>query len=130
MYNVSFFGSGETTGSVSKQPIRQVVTTDDEPVIATQPKEDTVCFRGVEKNDKKDSVAGKLVGGLTIAGLIVAGLACAHKYDVVGKLKDGKFKDYMRKTDVVTEPCHNACHKVKEFSIKYYNKVKDYFTKK
>lgn len=129
MYSVSFYGSGETTGSVSKKPIGQVVTTE-KPTLIETPKTDTVCFRGSDNAENKDSKTGKIIGGLALAGLVFAGLACAHKYDVVGKLKDGKFKDYLRKTDVVTEPCHKACSKIKDTSVKYYNKVKDYFSKK
>ena len=67
---------------------------------------------------------------LAAAALIVGGLGYAHKADVVGKLKDGKVKDFLKKADKITEPCHKFCSKVKEFCQKYYEKIKEFFNKK
>lgn len=129
MYNVAFYGSGETTGSVSKFP--KIKNQNSDTSIVETPKQDTLCFRANQKEEvKKGSTITKVIGTLTGIALLVGGLACAHKYDWVGKLSDGKFKDFMRKSDIITEPCHKACAKVKDFSVKYYNKIKDYFNKK
>ena len=80
--------------------------------------------------DKKDSAEdiGKAFAGIAIlAAVITGGLGYAHKAKWADKLKDGKMKTYINK---VTEPCYNLCRKTKEFTIKYYNKIKDYFSKK
>ena len=42
-------------------------------------------------------------------------------------IKNEKVKDFANK---MTEPCYNVCKKTKDFVIKYYEKVKNYFSKK
>ena len=127
MNNVSFYG-GETAGSIGKRnlnPQKYNASPEQTPINDCP---DIVCFKGKEKNNGS-SVLGGLAAVIVLAGLAVGGLGYAHKADLVGKLKDGKFKDFLRKSDKITEPCHNLCRKVKEFCLKYYNKIKDFFSK-
>lgn len=127
MYNVTFNG-GETAGSISKRQLRN--NSEIPPKVQT-PQADTVNFRGHENNEgkKKTSIGAKIIGLVTTAALIIGGLGLAHKHDVVGKLKDGKFKDFMRKSDTITKPCHEWCAKGKKYAIETYEKIKNYFKK-
>ena len=122
MQNVYFKGS-ETAGSVAKITQPQVKRYE-KPAEQTPPV-DTVSFRG--KDDTSESIGKTAVGILAAAALIVGGLGYAKKADWVGKIKNAKVKDF---ADKITEPCYNLCHKTKEFALKYYNKAKDFFSKK
>ena len=134
MYNVSFYGSngGETAGSAAKRPISPITIKENDATtpILEQPKGDTVCFRGKDNDEESSSTGKKVFGALTIAALLIGGLGCAHKYKLVDKLKDGKFKDFMRKSDKITEPCHKLCAKTKDYANKCYEKIKNIFNKK
>ena len=125
MNNVSFYGS-ETSGSVAKRNLAP----QKRETISGQTCGDTVCFRGKDKSESAESI-GKTIAGLAlIACAIIGGLGYAHKTNAIGKLKDGKIKNFLEKSNKITEPCYNLCSKTKDFAVKYYNKVKDYFTKK
>lgn len=135
---VSFRG-GETVGSVSdrKPETSKQETTggvgvrknnDSIFAVDNEPKQDTVCFRGYEDKQKKNSVGGVVFGTLVTAAAVVGLLGLAHKYDVVNKyIKNPKAKDILGKADVVTEPCHRVCKWVKNNS---YDKVVKYFSSK
>ena len=133
-YSVNFRG-GETAGSAAKKPLtptpQKETETNPISVFSEPPKTDVVSFRGDDKIEEKSSSIGKtLLGALALTAIAIGGLGCAHKYDIVGKLKDGKFKDFMRKSDVVTEPCHKLCAKTKDYAKKGYETVKGWFNKK
>ena len=133
MYNVSFYGSGETAGSAAKKPIVPIALKEKETTnspILEQPKSDVVCFKGKDYAEGNSSTGKKVFGALAVAALLIGGLGCAHKYNLVGKLKDGKFKDFMQKSDKITEPCHKLCAKTKDYACKCYDKIKNIFNKK
>ena len=113
----------ETTGSVGARKNQASIFNVDNDL-----KQDTVCFRGAEqKNSKKPSTFSVILGSTIGLAALVVGLGYAHKYDVVGKIKNEKVKDFLKHTDVVTKPCHDACTWVKK---NCYTRIKDYFNKK
>ncbi len=125
MNSVCFQGS-EAAGSVAKvyQPQAKKF---EQPVEQTL-QNDTVSFRGnKDKNDSAESVGKALAGILALTALIIGGLGYAHKENWAGKLKNEKVKNTITK---IAEPCYKLCHKTKEFAVKYYNKAKEFFTKK
>ena len=114
MNKLSFYGT-ESSGSVAKRDFtRQNVVQQVQPIPESMP--DTVSFKGRE--EKNTSVLTKGLTLIAAAGLAFAGLAYAHKANLVDKLSDGKFKDFMRKSDAITKPCHDMCHKIKTFFAK------------
>ena len=124
MNNIYFKGS-EAAGSVAKisQPQAKRYEKPAEQTLQT----DTVNFRG-HAGDSAAESAGKTIAGLAIlAAAIVGGFGYAHKAGWIGKLKNENVKNFLTK---MSEPCYNACHKTKEFAMKYYDKVKNFFTKK
>lgn len=111
-YNVAFCRGGETTGSVGKRP----AVTDNKELVKpasfdAEEVGDTVCFKG--RGEEKSSFCGKIFKTGMFVAAAVGGLGYAHKANLVGKLESGKIKDILKKTDVITEPCHKACHFVK-----------------
>ena len=132
------FRSGETTGSVADRRIETAKqeTTGGVGVKAQQSifstdnelKRDTVSFKGneAERNKQKTSAFGTVMGLTALAAAIVVGLGCAHKYDVVGKIKNEKVQKFFRHTDVVSEPCHKACTWIKQ---NCYDKLVNLFKK-
>ena len=123
-YVVSFHG-GETSGSVAKRNLNSTFRRQN--IVEQAP--DKLSFKG-KSEDNASSFGKGLIMTLAAAALIVGGLGYAHKADVVGKLKDGKVKDFLKKADKITEPCYKFCSKVKEFCQKYYEKIKEFFNKK
>lgn len=116
MNAISFSGS-ESTGSIGKRIGNNTAT--QEPRLNNEPIKDTVSFRGSDYEEKKStSLITKIGVALGITALAIGGLGYAHKADLVGKLKDGKVKDFLRKSDCVTEKCHEWCSKVKKFFVK------------
>ena len=136
MSYISFYGSGETAGSMAKLQKGETAgsvghTTSEQNLRrATIPNEascgDSVNFRG--HGDKKENSIGKTLFcvGILIAS-IIAGLGYAHKAGWTSKLSAGKFKDGI---DKVTNKCYDWCHATKEFGVKQYEKIKSYFNKK
>ena len=125
MYNVYFKGS-ETAGSIAKTNLaqtRRCAVTD-----TSTPDKDAVCFRGnMDKSDSAESV-GKVFAGIAAAAVLIAGgLGYAHKAGWVNKIKSEKVKEFVSK---MSEPCYNTCHKTKEYAVKYYDKIKNFFNKK
>ena len=146
MYGVSFYGSSETAGSVADR-IQTVGGTetagsvgnrngsknetaggigigreipDPFPEIDKTLERDTVSFMGSSDSENTGiSNIVKVFGVATCAALAIAGMGYAHKADLVGKMSDGKFKDILRKTDIITEPCHKICSKIKQFVQKH-----------
>ena len=127
MNNVSFMG-GEAAGSIAKTGKTELSP---QPRYNAVPEQapDKVCFKGRDHDDGIPFL-GSLAKLAAAAVVIIGALGYAHKANVVGKLKDGKLKDFLRKSDKITEPCHKWCSKTKEFGTKYYNKVKEFFSKK
>ena len=114
----------ETTGGVGARNNQDSIFTVDNEL-----KQDTVCFRGSEYGEaqKKTSTTGIILGTLGTAAAVVGLLGLAHKYDVVGKIKNEKVQKFFRHADAVTEPCHKACKWVKNNS---YDKIVKYFSDK
>lgn len=113
---ISFRAQGaETAGSISKQNID------------TTPAKDSLAFKG--RDEKKSSVTGTLFGLVLLAAATVLGLGYAHKTNAVSKIKNEKIKDFLKNSNKITEPCYNACCKIKDFFTKYYDKAKAHFNK-
>ena len=111
------FKSSESTGSIGKQNISQNTSQNTSKYYnakINESTEDTVNFKGTKK-EKKSSLFSTLITLASIAGITIVGLGYAHKADLVGKLNEGKFKDFMRKSDTITKPCHDLCSKIKNF---------------
>ena len=147
MSYISFYGSGETAGSMAKFQKSETAGS-----IAKMPKgetagsvghdqgiqngsvtiptntltEDTISFRG--HDDKKEtSITKTLLAAGIVTSATIAAVGYAHKAGWVAKLGDGKVKDCLNK---VTGKCHDWCHSTKDFCVKQYEKIKEYFTKK
>ena len=134
--SVSFYG-GETAGSSADRVYSsaKLETTGGVGVRRNQQQEpevnidktlecDTVCFKG--KEDKEDSGLSFFGGAMLVAGataLIIGGLGCAHKYNWLNKLGDGKVKDFIKKGEPAMKTCYEWCSKAKDFGVKGYNKI-------
>ena len=112
---------GESAGSIGK-----ITNAEGEATLVQTPECDTVNFRGREEK-KKSSVLGTTLGLAATAGIAIGGLAYAHKSGSIAKLKDGNIKKHLAKAG---ETCYEWCNKTKDFGEKYYNKIKDYISKK
>ena len=144
MNRVTLYDGGETTGSVADRRIyssakkettgsvgvRPAQTTETVNVDKT-PECDTVCFRGRESENKRGvSFAGYLIATLGAAACIIGGLGCAHKYNALGKLSDGKVKDLLLKSEPALKTCYEWCAKSKGYAKQGYDKVASFFKKK
>lgn len=113
---VNFRGKGaESAGSIAIQA---------EPI-----NKDIVSFKGYDREEKKSSFLGKLLGLTVIAATVIAGLGYAHKTKIIDKIKNQKLHDLLKNSNKITEPCYNLCVKTKNFCTEYYNKAKNYFSK-
>ncbi len=133
------FRSGESTGGVAdrKAETAKQETTGGVGVrrnndsifnVDNELKEDTVSFRGsASQSVKKRSTGTFITTLLADAALIVGLLGLSHKYDLVSKISNKKVQDFMRHTDVVTKPCHDACKWLKNNS---YDKIVNYIKTK
>ena len=112
----------ETTGGVGARKSQESIFTVDNDL-----KQDTVCFRAKTEQKEKHSTVGTILGITALTAAVIGGLGLAHKYDVVGKIKNQKAQDFFRHTDTVTKPCHDACAWVKK---NCYNRVINFFKSK
>lgn len=113
---VNFHGKGaESCGSIAKQT---------EPI-----NNDTVSFKGYDKDEKRSSFLGKLFGLAIITATAIAGLGYAHKTNIIGKIKNQKLQDLLKNSNKITEPCYDLCIKAKNICTEYYQKAKNYFSK-
>lgn len=115
---VNFRGKGaESAGSIAKLPITEPIN------------KDIVSFKGYDREEKKSSFLGKLLGLTVLSAAVIAGLGYAHKTNIIDKIKNQKLHDLLKNSDKITEPCYNLCVKTKNFCTEYYNKAKNYFSK-
>ena len=143
MNRVTLYNSGETTGSVADRMytsarkettggvgVRPVQIS--EPInIDKTPECDTVSFRGKKSESKKGpSFLGSIMIALGATALVIGGLGCAHKYNALGKLSDGKVKDFLSKGEPALKTCHKWCAKSKSYAKQGYDKVALFFHKK
>ena len=112
----------ETAGSVGARKNQESIFTVDNEL-----KQDTVCFRGREGEQKKTSTTTVVLGTLGTAALVVGLLGLAHKYNVVEGIKNPKIKDFLQNADGITKPCYELCKWVKNNS---YDKVVKYLSSK
>ena len=113
---MNFRGKGaESAGSIAIQA---------EPI-----NKDIVSFKGYDREEKKSSFLGKLLGLTVLSAAVIAGLGYAHKTNIIDKIKNQKLHDILKNSDKITEPCYNLCVKTKNFCTEYYNKAKNYFSK-
>lgn len=126
---VSFRGSnGETTGSPAYTNAARLRSVEQP---APQLPNDSVNFRGYDEyGEKKKSKAPAIICSVLAIGAAIVGMGYAHKTDVIGKMKDGKFKDILSKTEPVLKKCHDWCSAVKKFGVNSWEKVKGLFSKK
>ena len=129
----------ETTGSVGEKPVEtsKAETTgsigyrafgkDPIPNIDRTIERDTLNFRGYDSygNYEKDgsSTTVKVFGTAATAALAIMALGYAHKTNAVGKLQDGKLKNWLKHSDKITEPCYKLCAKIKTISTDCYHKI-------
>ena len=112
----------ETTGGVGARKNQGSIFT-----IDNEPKQDTVCFRGKEYGNKKEtSTTAVVLGTLAAVAATVGLLGLAHKYNWVDKIGHEKTKEFFKHADGITEPCHNLCKFVKNNS---YDKIVAWFKK-
>ena len=79
--------------------------------------------------EKKSNTALKWIIGLsvaTIAGIVGLGKGFTP---LVTKLKDGKFKDFVKKAEPAANKCKDWCNTVQTKSAEYWNKLKSFFSK-
>ena len=112
----------ETTGGVGARNNQDSIFTVDNEL-----KQDTVCFRGYDEEEKKTSTTKVVFGTLATAAAIVGIAGLAHKYDWVGKTSNEKAQKFFRHTDTVTKPCYDACKWLKNNS---YDKIVNFFRNK
>jgi len=127
---VSFRGSnGETTGSPAYTNAARLRSVEQP---APQLPNDSVNFRGYDEyGEKKKSKALPIIlGSVAAIGAAIVGMGYAHKYDIIGKMKDGKFKNFLSKANPALEKCHDWCSAVKKFGVNSWEKVKGLFSKK
>ncbi len=134
--NVSFRG-GETAGSISKLRASQngisfrssggetagSISNNDLPKPNPCPTCGGVSFRGRDYEEKKGMSALGVIGTLAaVSAAAVVGLAYTHKTGIIGKMKDGKFKDLLKKIEPATEQCYKWCKIAKDKGLEYWNK--------
>lgn len=117
---VSFRG-GETSGSIGKRSVSNVRQN---PIQIQSPSCDTINFKG--RDDDRPTFGKTLMKGVASIGITIGVLGFAHKKNLFGKLNNSTLKKYVNRA---TEPCYNICHKVKNFVIDLFNKIKDKFSK-
>lgn len=129
MTYVSFCG-GETAGSIGKRNINQVSFYGGETAgsigkrtnIQT-PQPESVNFKGHDNDD--DSSVGSALIKTAAAFILAAGaLGYAHKAGWISKIKNKNVKKYI---DMIAKPCYKGYVAVKDFGVKYYNKIKGHF---
>ncbi|MBR1775524.1 hypothetical protein IJ750_00415 [bacterium] len=141
MYPISFYGGGETagsaadriyssakmetTGGVGKRPKSNGSVTVDK-----APECDTVCFKGKESKKEGMSLFSAALMTAGAAALVIGGLGCAHKYNWIGRLGDGKFKEFLKKNEPAAKTCYDWCVKTKGFAKDGIDKIKNLFKKK
>ncbi len=141
MNSVSFYGCHETAGSVAdriSKSVRNETTgsigylndVEQPNVPENSLSGDTVSFHGNDKKEKNGiSAVGTILLTAGAAALIIAGLAYAHRSDVVGKMSEGKFKDFLSKGNKITSTCDNWCKSAQDFCKKGIDKIKGWFKK-
>ena len=92
---------------------------------------DTVNFKGVEKEGGGVSPLGVALFTLGAAAAIVGGLGLANKYgtkivEKCGFKQDGKIAEFLTKNvgEGVTGTCRSWCYKAKKFCIDLVGKIK------
>ena len=113
---------GESAGSIGKVSENQ-----EEVTLVQSPQSDTLSFKGKEDKNNSSCILSAVAGAAIVASATIGGLAYAHKSGSIAKLKDGNVKKHLSKA---AETCYGWCKNIKNSSEKYYNKVKDFFTKK
>ena len=118
----------ETTGSIGE------IDEENPQKLATLDR-DVVSFHGKEEG-KSNLLLGTLLTVGALAAIVAIG-GFAHKNDWAGKITNEKWRNFFKKSDVVTKYCHDACAYTKKYSIaakdycvENYHKVVNYFKKK
>ena len=125
---VSFRSGGETTGSPAYTSSTKLRNSENP---TPQIPNDSVNFRGYDEyGNKKKTKAPVILGSIVAIGAAIAGMGYAHKTNVIGKMKDGKFKDILSKVDPILEKCHKWCSAVKKFGVNSWEKIKNLFSRK
>lgn len=125
---VSFRG-GESTGSVGYTNNVNLRNTEQP---TPQMPSDSVNFRGYDEygQKKKSKAVPIIIGTLALAAAAIGGMGYAGKVKALDKLKDGKIKDLLLKTEPMLNKCHEWCSAVKKFGVDSWDKVKGWFGNK
>ena len=145
---VSFYGSGETTGTISKDrnivgkplpiPPGAICETTGSCAIRNNPGEkvsldqlekDVVCFRGKSDEEKGHSIFGTLLTIGALAAVLVGFAGYAHKYGLVNKIPNEKVKGWLQNSNKITQPCYDLCKKTQDFVVKHYKDIVAKFKK-
>lgn len=137
MNRISFYGNGsESCGSIGTkiETTRQecagsVGIREQEPEIKLQTLDkDTVCFRGQEDTapqTHKSSFWKKVLYFAGACAIVVGGLGSAYKWKTKGS-SNKYVTEYFNK--YAAEPCYNFCAGAKDYAVKGYNSVKNWFS--
>lgn len=116
----SFCGhSSESSGSIGYDNNRM-----------TQNKQYGISFQAKEDKfeSNKSTKAIGVIGGLTLlTAASIVGLGYAHKTNILSKMKDGKFKDMLKKAEPAAKKCHEWCATVKTKGQEVWNKIQNVF---
>lgn len=77
-----------------------------------------------DKPQKKTSPVLTMGCVLGAAAALIVSLGYAHKTDALSKIKNGKFKDILKKAEPVTKKCHEWCSIVKTKCSELVDKLK------
>ena len=135
LYPVNFCGSGgECAGSIGNRTHSNCPTCGAEVNFKENRmgyhhgyREDAKYFVSEKKGNNK---ALKWIVGLSVA--TIAGIVGLGKgfQPMLSKLKDGKFKDFIKKAEPVANKCKDWCGTVQTKSVECWNKIKNTFSKK
>ena len=121
---VSFRGHGtESTGSIAHR---------------NQPNQCPTCggsvnFRGhynYQEEKKGTSTLGVIGGLAALTATAIIALGYAHKTNVLGKMKEGRVKDVLKKIEPSAQKCHEWCSTAKTKGTELWGKVKNLFGSK
>lgn len=132
VYPVNFCG-GETAGSAAHSSHSNCPTCGAE--VNFKARNTLGYHHGLTSNadysePKKNNTALKVIVGLGVtAAAVIAGLGKGFE-PMVSKLKDGKFKDFIKKAEPAATKCKEWCGTVQTKTVEYWNKIKNTFSKK
>ena len=84
----------------------------------------------IDEPKKKGAKIALWIAGIAVAAAgTIAALGYGYK-PAIAKLKDGKFKDFIKKLEPAAQKCEGWCGTVKNKGVECWEKVKNLFSKK